>query len=188
MGLTEKAYLPEIDYLIEEKKATQKHEYYKGEIFAMTGASIPHNRIVSNVLINAGNKIKKKGCMPFGSDLRVHIPSNSFYTYPDISIFCGEIEKADTDFDTAVNPIVIMEVLTKSTRDYDRGTKFSFYREINSLKEYIIIDSENINAEALLKNEDGTWLLRELKSDLDKLVVKSLDVEISLKEVYEGVF
>jgi len=78
--------------------------------------------------------------------------------------------------------------LSKSTRDYDRGTKFSFYREIETLKEYITIDSENVQIESWVKNVDRTWLLTELKSDIDTLVVKSLEVEIPLKEVYEGVF
>jgi Uma2 family endonuclease len=147
MDLLEKAYLSEINYLEEEKKASQKHEYFAGEIFAMSGISIQHSRIFRNLLVLLANKLRGKGCEPFGSDLRIHIPQNSLYTYLDISIFYGEIEKADTDIDTAVNPKVIIEVLSKSTKNYDMGTKFTLYRDIMSLDEYITKDSESVRTE-----------------------------------------
>ena len=187
MGLLEKAYISEMDYLEEEKKAAEKHEYFAGEIFAMSGASIPHNRISRNLLVILANILRGKGCEPFGSDLRIHIPSKSLYTYPDISIFCGEVEKAKTDFDTATNPKVIIEVLSKSTKDYDRGSKFTLYRDIKSLKEYITIDSESVHVESWSRNEDNTWLLSEYKSIADMMTFKALQINTPLSDIYENV-
>ena len=188
MGLPENVFITELDYLSEEKKATEKHEYYTGQIFAMSGASIPHNKISRNLLVLLAIKLKGKGCEPFGSDLRIHIPQNSLYTYPDISIFCGEIEKADTDFDTAVNPKVIIEVLSKSTKNYDMGTKFSLYRDIVSLDQYITIDSECVQVETRENSHDGTWVLKDIKSIDNVLELRSLGIETRLSEIYEGVF
>lgn len=188
MGLPEKAFITELDYLSGEKKATEKHEYYKGQIFAMSGASIPHNRISRNLLVILANKLRGKGCEPFGSDLRIHIPSNSLYTYPDISIFCGEVEKAETDFDTATNPKVVIEVLSKSTKDYDKGSKFTLYRSIAALKEYITIDSESAHVECHTKNDDNSWTLRENKDLNDILFMQSLEIDILMSDIYVGVF
>lgn len=188
MGLPEKAFITELDYLSEEKKATEKHEYYKGQIFAMSGASIPHNRISRNLLIVLVNKLRGKACELFGSDLRIHIPSNSLYTYPDVSIFCGEIKKTETDFDTAVNPKVIIEVFSKSNRNHNKGTKFTLYRDIASLDEYITIDCESVQIETRVNKRDGTWVLRDIKSIDNVLELKSLGIDIKLSEIYEGVF
>ncbi len=102
--------------------------------------------------------------MPFGSDLRIHIPKNTLYTYPDISIICGEMECTDDHFDTATNPSVIIELLSKSTRNYDKGGKFTLYRDIDTLQEYILIDTEAIYVEKHIRNEDNSWQLTEFKS------------------------
>src|SRR5882757_2625151 len=125
-------YISVEDYLKAERAATEKHEYYQGEIFAMSGASLKHNRISVNVLTELGNKLKGKGCQPYGSDLRIHIPKNTLFTYPDISIICGDPNLTDNSFDTATNPSVIIELLSKSTRNYDKGEKFTLYRDIAS--------------------------------------------------------
>ena len=134
-------YITQEAFLDAERLATEKHEYFKGEVFARSSASIPHNIISTNCLTEIINALKGKNCRPFGSDLRVHIPKNTLYTYPDISIICGEIETTDDKFDTATNPSVIIEILSASTKNYDKGQKFSLYREIECLKEYILIDS-----------------------------------------------
>ena len=188
MGLPEIAYVSEAEYLAEEKKSTEKHEYYQGQVFAMSGASILHNKISRNLLVALANKLKGKGCEPFGSDLRIHIPANTLYTYPDLSIFCGEIEKADKDFDTAINPVAIIEILSKSTKDYDRGTKFELYRSIKSLKNYIVFDSTKVQAESYTKNEDDSWTLRDYKNMEESVFIHSVETSLILAEVYEGVF
>ena len=143
------------EYLEMENAAAEKHEYYKGEIFAMSGAKLTHNMIVTNIFGNLYSKLKGKPCRPFGSDMRIHIPANTLFTYPDISVMCGEIESRDNDDMNFLNPTVIIEVLSPSTKNYDRGEKFRLYRDIPSLKEYILVDSESISIEAFHINSSG---------------------------------
>lgn len=187
MGYPEKKYISHQEYLQAERLALDKHEYYQGEIFAMNGASISHNIISMNTTIGLGNKLNGKNCQPFGSDLRIHIPESSLYTYPDLSIICGEIETTDDNFDTATNPSVIIEILSKSTRDYDKGGKFNLYRQIESLQEYILIDSENIFVEKFTKNIDNSWELTEYK-DLEKsFKIETVQIEMMLLDIYKNV-
>ena len=128
-------YISPEEYLAGERAALDKHEYYQGEVFAMSGASLKHNMIFSNLFTDIGSKLKGKSCRPYGSDLRIHIPKNTLYTYPDITIICGAAELTDNEFDTATNPSVIIELLSQSTRNYDKGEKFTLYRDIDSLNE-----------------------------------------------------
>ncbi len=180
-------YISADDYLKAERDAAEKHEYYQGEIFAMSGASVKHNRVFSNLFIDIGQKLKAKECRPYGSDLRIHIPQNTLYTYPDISIICGEPELTDEHVDTATNPTVIIEILSQSTRNYDRGTKFKLYRDIESLKEYILVDSLAVSIEVFSKNEINIWQLHEYKTIDDNLFSTGLNITISLKDIYEGI-
>lgn len=186
MGLPETLYISEKEYLDAERLALEKHEYYKGEIFAMGGASIAHNKIAINCTVNISNKLKGKKCQPFGSDLRVHIPKNTLFTYPDISIICGEIETTDDKFDTITNPSVIIEILSSSTRNYDKGEKFTLYREIDSLQEYILIDSERIMVEKFMRNSDNSWQLNEYKSIEQSFSITTVAIEMQLLDIYEG--
>jgi Uma2 family endonuclease len=187
MGAAELKYCTEQEYIDAERLALDKHEYYRGEIFAMSGASIPHNKISKNILVDLGNKLKGKSCEPFGGDLRVHIPKKTLYTYPDLSIICGEIETTNDKFDTVTNPSVIIEILSESTRNYDKGGKFTLYREIESLKEYILIDSENIMVEKFIKNEDNSWQLTEYKTLEESFKIETVAIQIELKTIYEGI-
>ena len=180
-------YISAEDYLQAEREAVEKHEYYQGEIFAMSGASVKHNRIFSNFFGDIAYKLKGKGCQPYSSDLRIHIPENTLYTYPDVSIICGEPELTDDHFDTVTNPSVIVEILSLSTRNYDRFSKFNLYRDIKSLHTYILIDSLSYSIELHTRNEDNTWQLQDLKSLDDILILKTLQIEILLKDIYEGV-
>ena len=174
------------EYLQFEKASRDKHEYFKGEIFAMAGAGARHNVIFSNFFISVGIQLKGKPCKPYGSDLRIHIPENSLFTYPDISIICGEIIPSKVDADTAVQPTVIIEILSPSTRNYDQGIKFRLYREIPTLKEFITIDSESIGIEAYRINSQGNWELKDYRLIDETLTIPSVGLSLSLKEVYEG--
>jgi Uma2 family endonuclease len=186
MGLPEIKHITEKEYLDAERLATVKHEYYKGEVFAMSGASIPHNRIFSNTFLEIGIQLKGKKCQPFGSDLRIHIPKNTLFTYPDISIVCDEIETTDDKFDTITNPSVIIEILSPSTRNYDKGEKFTLYREIDSLQEYILIDSERIMVEKFMRNSDNSWQLTEYKTIEQSFNITTVNIEMQLLDIYEG--
>ncbi|MBC7937901.1 MAG: Uma2 family endonuclease [Rhizobacter sp.] len=124
----------EEEYPEMERTSDIKHEFYKGEIFAMSGAEARHN-IISIKLIGALlEQPHGKPCRPYGSDMRIHIPENTLYSYPDISIICGDIIPSDTDEDTTTQPMVIIEILSASTKSYDQGHKFKFYREVPALR------------------------------------------------------
>ena len=174
-------------YLEMERVSDTKHEYYKGEVFAMSGASWEHNVIVKNINTLVLPFLKGKPCDMFGSDLRIHIPENTLYTYPDFSIICGKPETNDKEKDTIIKPSAIIEVLSKSTKDYDRGSKFMLYRSINTLNEYITVDSLSISTEIYTRNPDNTWILSEFKQPQDSFVISTIGLRLLLKDVYEDV-
>ncbi|MBC8051533.1 MAG: Uma2 family endonuclease [Sphingobacteriaceae bacterium] len=175
------------EYLEFEKDSPQKHEFFQGEIFAMAGAEKNHNEIFSNLFVDIGTKLKGKPCKPYGSDLRIHIPQNSLYTYPDISIICRKLDSdiQDAKF-TATEPTILIEILSPSTRNYDRGAKFKLYRDIPTLKEYILIDSETVNIESFRLNQNSHWELEELKQTTEILIIPTLGINILVKGIYEG--
>lgn len=174
------------EYLEIENAETEKHEYYQGEIFAMSGAKISHVNIVMNLSTALKVKLRGKPCQPYGNDLRIHIPTNTLFTYPDISIICGEPETLNNDDMNALNPTVVIEVLSPSTRSYDRGEKFRLYRDIMSLKEYILIDSQTVAVEDWYINDHGNWELNEFKTISDTFKLKSINIDLSIEELYEG--
>jgi Uma2 family endonuclease len=174
------------EYLKFEKESVEKHEFFQGEVFAMAGASPRHNKIFSNFFGQIFGRLKGNPCQPYGSDLRIHIPQNSLFTYPDISIICGNIVPADNDSDTIISPAVLIEILSTSTRNYDRGGKFKLYRDIPTLKEFIVIDSETINIEAFRINATGHWELEEYRAKLQSLDIPCVKINVPLTEIYEG--
>ncbi|MCZ8020694.1 MAG: Uma2 family endonuclease [Cyclobacteriaceae bacterium] len=171
------------EYLSFERESGLKHEYYKGEIFAMSGASTRHNIVFSNLFIELGNKLKGKPCIPFGSDMRIHIPENTLFTYPDISVFCNsDIQIKEEDY--SVGPTVIFEILSPSTQHYDRGGKFKLYRDIPTLKEFILVDTESISVEVFRLNATNHWELEEYKAVTDNLYISALEISIPLSIIY----
>ncbi|MDQ2862340.1 MAG: Uma2 family endonuclease [Bacteroidota bacterium] len=175
------------EYLEMENDSTEKNEYYRGEVFAMSGAKMPHNTLSKNMLGTLFSKLKGKKCQPYGSDVRIHIPSNTLFTYPDISIICGKAITLNDDEWNVLNPTVIIEVLSKSTKNYDRGEKFKLYRDIPTLQEYILADSESMHIEIFRLNENKHWELEEYNSLKDIVHIKSIDEKILLSEIYEDV-
>ena len=180
-----KKILTEEEYLTWERSAKRKHEYFRGQVFAMAGAGNRHNIIFKNVYGDLAYRLKGQSCQLYGSDLRIHIPENTLYTYPDISIFCKDLFDNDDD-DNFTQPDVIIEILSPSTKDYDRGTKFQLYRDIATLKEYVLIDSEAIHAEVYRINTYKHWVLQEYKSLDDALEIRQVKWSMPLKEIYEG--
>ena len=174
------------EYLEMETAATEKHEYYGGEIFAMSGALLPHNIISVNTLVYLHQKLKGKSCRPFNSDMRIHIEKNTLFTYPDISVVCGEAKTLNDDNFNLLNPTIIIEILSKSTKNYDRGDKFKLYRDIPTLKEYILVDSLSISVEAFRINKKNHWELEEYKHIDAALDIPILQLCIPLIEIYEG--
>ena len=173
------------EYLEMEAAATEKHEYYKGEIFAMSGVKRTHDVIVTNLSREVGNKLKDKPCQTFSSDMRIHIPANTLFTYPDLSIVCGKEEFLNDDDWNLLNPTVIVEVLSPSTRSYDRGDKFKLYRDIPGLQQYVLIDTEKISIEVWSVNASGRWGdLIEYRDIKDLLTISSIDVVIPVTDIY----
>ena len=178
-------YYSEGEYLELERDASYKSEYYRGEIFAMAGASHNHNRIVENLSITVGSYFKGKSCRTYSSDQRLHIPANGLYTYPDLLIICGKNEYLDEKKDTILNPSVIIEVFSESTEAYDRGEKFHFFRSIPSLQEYVLINSRSFAAEVFRKNEEGLWFLASEAYDLaESITLASVDLTIAMEDIY----
>jgi Uma2 family endonuclease len=176
------------EYLENEEKSLEKHEYYQGEIFAMAGASIPHNQVVRNALYSVEDYLRKTDkCQIFPSDLKIHVEANLLFTYPDLSIVCGKIETLENHKDIVTNPAVLIEVLSPTTQDYDRGGKFKLYRDIPSLKEYILISSLEVLVEKYNKQPDGTWILHEYKTENDSFTIASIDMPVEMKSLYRNV-
>jgi Uma2 family endonuclease len=180
-------YVSAEDYLKVERAATEKHELHEGQIVTMSGASLPHNYIVRNLFSLVGPFLKGKKCTVFTSDLRVHILSTDSFTYPDLSIVCGKPEMLDDAFDTLTNPSVLIEVMSRSTEKYDRGTKFFYYMQIPSLKEYILIDSKSVFVQLATRQADNSWKFEEFKDISASFKIKTIEKSVALTEVYEDV-
>lgn len=173
------------EYLEIEKASDIKHEFFGGEVFAMAGASLRHVIIATNLLVQTALQLKGKSCHPYGSDMRIHIPENTLFTYPDISIICGDVVPSPEDEDTAIQPIVLIEILSPATKNYDRGEKFRLYRDIPSLKEYILVDSESVNIEAFRLNAGRHWELEEYRAVDNILEINAVFLSIALQDIYE---
>jgi Uma2 family endonuclease len=173
------------DYMQIEAASGQKHEYYNGEIFAMASAKWDHNVIASNLMGLLYPKLKGSPCQVSGSDMRVLVEENGLYTYPDLLIVCGQPVFKDNDEYNLMNPSVLIEVLSPSTRNYDRGDKFNLYQGLSSLKEYLLIDSKSVLVEQFIKNEKGEWILQKYSRSEESFQLETTGTTLSLKEIYD---
>lgn len=180
------------EYLELERNSTEKHEYYRGEIFfmeghgellAMSGAANEHNLIFSNLYPEISLHLKGKDCKALGPDMRLYVAKNTLFTYPDIAIYCKKAAII-TDADIAANPTVIIEILSPSTRNYDMGEKFVLYQDIPSLEEYILVDSEIQKVHVYRLNTKSQWEQEMFTELTDVLEIKSVGFSISLKDIY----
>jgi Uma2 family endonuclease len=178
-------FTPE-QYLAWEREQPEKHEYLDGEVFAMAGASRRHNLLVANVITRLTLQLANGRCEAYPSDLRVHIPSTGLYTYPDVSVVCEQPEFLDETSDTLLNPRVLVEVLSSSTEDYDRGKKFMLYRSISSLQDYLLIASDRVYIDHYAHQADGSWVLREAHAG--GRVALSIGCTLEVDELYLKVF
>jgi Uma2 family endonuclease len=182
-----KTFISAEEYFEIEEAAEYKSEYYHGEMFAMSGALVNHNLIVGNAFAGLHNLLRNSDCFVFPSDIRVELDKARHYAYPDVSVVCGDIRCADGRKDTIVNPVLIIEVLSESTQEYDRGLKFKAYQNIPSLKEYILIDQYSCSVEHFFKDESGRWIAEKLDNPEDTLKLRSVDAEVSLRAIYHRV-
>jgi Uma2 family endonuclease len=174
------------EYLALERKAEFKSEYYKGYITAMAGASREHNVIAGNLFRKIGNQLEGRPCESYINDMRVLIERTGLYTYPDVVVVCGEAQFEDDELDTLLNPTMIAEVLSPTTESYDRGKKFGHYRQLSSLREYVLVAQDEVLVEHYIRQGDH-WLLTEFRNLDDRLRLTSIDCEVSLREIYARV-
>lgn len=173
-------------YLALERKADFKSEYHNGFITAMSGASREHNLIAGNLSRKVGNQLEGRPCEVYVSDMRVLVDRTGLYTYPDVVAVCGEPQFQDDEVDTLLNPTMIVEVLSPTTETYDRGKKFGHYRQLDSLREYLLVSQDQVLVERYLRRGQD-WLLTEFR-DLDQvLALTSIGCEVSVREIYARV-
>lgn len=170
-----------------ERKSEVKHEYADGRIIAMAGASVAHNHIVSNIIGHIYPALSGKSCNIYPNDLRVYVKSRESYFYPDATIICGDIEYSDEEKDTVINPVVIFEILSPSTEEYDTGKKLFFYMQIESLQQYITINSTSLFVRSGKRQPDGAWRFQELEQVDGKLLIEAVNFNLNLKDIYEGI-
>ncbi len=187
MATAGKRLLTPQEYLDRERRAEYRSEYYRGETFAMAGASREHTLIKDNVGRETGNQFKGGPCNVYTSDLRVKVAASGLYTYPDVVIVCEEQQFEDNAFDTLLNPRALVEVLSESTEKYDRGTKSEHYRKIPSLREYVLIAQDRPHVERYVRQADDSWVLTEISDPAGTLAFTSVPVQIPLAEIYRGV-
>jgi Uma2 family endonuclease len=182
-ALPNAAYSPE-EYLALDRAAEFKSEYHAGEILAMAGASENHDTIAVNVLTELRSRLKGGPCRPFSSDMRVHIPAADRYTYPDVTVVCGERQFADGRRDVLLNPTLVVEVLSRTTEAYNRGEKAAAYRRLPSLEEYLLIAQDRPHVEQYTRQPDGRWLLSEAEGLQAIVHLPSIGAGLALSEVY----
>lgn len=176
--------MSEQEYLAFERASEIKHEYFAGELFAMSGASEAHNLISGNVVTNLNIQLRNRQCLVYPSDMRVRVSATGLYTYPDISVACGKPQFADDQFDTLLNPALLVEVLSPSTERYDRGRKFQDYRLLPSLQEYLLIAQDAPRIEHYLRQPDESWRLTDTQGLESSLVLPTLGCTLALAEIY----
>lgn len=184
---TSKRYYTPEEYLELEEKADYKSEYRDGEIVPITGVTTNHNKIAGNFAASLKFALRGQDYDIYIGDVRLWIPRYRQYTYPDVMVIQGEPLYTGTGTTTVMNPLLIVEVLSKSTKNYDQGDKFLYYRSIPEFKEYILIDQVRYHVMQYTKTLDGKWLLTEHESEEAVLELSSIEFQINLSDIYEKV-
>ncbi len=175
------------EYLDLERESETRHEYFDGEIFAMSGASREHNLIGTNIVGALHARLKRQGCEQYANDMRVRVPATGLYTYPDVVVVCEPPRFEDDRRETLLNPNLIIEVLSPSTEDYDRGRKFAHYRSVPSLQVYLLVAQDSAHVEVFTRQPDDRWLLWET-DDLDAtLELPTIGANLAVAEIYDRV-
>lgn len=184
MSLPSPATVSVEEYLAAERVAESKSEYYDGVVYAMSGASLAHNQIVTNLIVALQNRLKGGKGRAYPGDLRVSTPSGHRYFYPDVTVVCGPAQTFDERNDILLNPTVVVEVLSDSTAAYDRGRKFLSYQTIPSLKEYLLVAQDEQRVETF-RRQPGGWLYTQIAHPEAAVALESLGLELPLVEIYE---
>jgi len=187
MSTGPKHFITPEEYLNRERQAEHRSEYYRGEMFAMAGASANHNLIVLNTGSHLREQLKSKPCRVYPSDLKLRVEATGLFTYPDLSIVCGEPRLESDHGDVLLNPVVLVEVLSDSTEAYDRGKKFEHYRTIPSLQHYILITQDRHSIDCFTRSNGESWNLTSCKGLSGKITLEAIECELLGSEVYDKV-
>lgn len=179
------------EYITLERKAipnadTVRSEYINGRIINMPGASFAHNLITNNISGELRTRLKGSACAAFANDMRIGIPTAKSYFYPDVGVVCEEPRFEDDVFDTLLNPIVVVEVLSPSTEAYDRGEKFAHYRQLASLQEYVLVSQDQIRVDHY-RRQEKQWIFTDFEKQDETLQLPSIQCELPLLEIYQRV-
>lgn len=186
MNMQHQPHIGPEEYLRMETSAPFKSEYYRGEIFPMDMAGVTrrHNRLTANLLVHLRLALAGRDGDVFASDMRIHVAANTYYTYPDIVVVCGEQRYLDERETTLLNPTLIVEVLSPSTEQYDPGAKFGLYRDLDSLREYVLVAQDERRVEAFTRSGRGSWATRIFREGRCRLA--ALEAAINFDDLYEG--
>ncbi|MBD2180046.1 Uma2 family endonuclease [Aerosakkonema funiforme] len=181
-----KYYTPE-EYLDFEVNSEERHEYINGEIVLMTGGMPNHNRIAGNFYAALNFALKRQPYDVFFTDQRLWIPRKRIYTYPDVMVVQGELQFQEGRRDTITNPLIIAEVLSDSTRNYDKDAKFSAYRTIPTFQEYLLIEQYSMHVEQFFKTDNKRWTFAEYDDADETISLNSISFQITLADIYDKV-
>lgn len=175
------------EYLAREELAETRHEYLAGQIYAMAGGSYNHEVIGGNLFAALHQAVRTSSCLAFGSNMKIRIDAHDLYTYPDAMMPCGKPQFQKNRTDVIVNPRLLVEVLSKSTENYDRGKKFEFYRTLPSFQEYLLIDQQRVHLELFYRVGISQWDLTIIDEIDAELTLRSIGVTIPVRTLYERV-
>ena len=175
------------EYLERERKSDLRNEFYSGEIFAMSGASFEHTCIVDNLVFELTQRLLGGSCRVLSKDMRVKVNASGLYTYPDLIVVCGKPDLEDSHGDTLLNPQIIFEVLSPTTEAYDRGQKFNHYRQIPTLKEYVLVSQDRPMIERYIRQSDVSWNLTDFKPPQESFELLSVAASVKIADVYRSV-
>lgn len=187
MSAVPKPKLTVAEYLAVERAAEFKSEFYRGETFAMAGASYEHTTVSDNLVGELRSRLKGTGCRVLSRDMRVRVDATGLYTYPDVLILCGPPVLEDDHGDVLLNPRIIFEVLSDSTERYDRTTKFRHYQQIPTLTEYLLVAQDEPSVERFVRGPDGDWAYRAFTDPDGAFELVLHNLRVPLAEVYRDV-
>jgi Uma2 family endonuclease len=175
------------EYIQLEEQTGERYEYWNGEVFAMSGGTLPHNLIAAKLNRKIGSLIEGKGCEVVGSDQKVVVLATGLETYPDLTVYCGQPHLAGANSLALANPVLLAEVLSPSTEAYDRGDKAAHYRRIPSLQEYLLIAQDRVRVERYRRVGNNDWLLSEFTALTDVIELNSLAILLPVAALYADV-
>lgn len=187
MSVVQALKLTEAEYLAHERKAEFRSEFYRGEMFAMAGATREHNLIAGNCFGVVWRQLNQRRCEVYQSDMRVRISPTGLYTYPNVVVACGELQFLDDEVDVLLNPTLLIEVLSESTAAYDLGVKAKHYRQLESLQEFLLIDSQVAALEHFVRETADSWRVTDVQGTSAVLDLKSIGCQLPVAEAYAKV-